>query len=199
MIFRAIGRRFKELGVLRRADDIFYLTREEIFSFVVGTSPTQDLAALVALRRKEYAAFEAMEELPDRIFTRGPVYCNDLTEAPPAAVGETGDPNVLKGISCCPGKVRGRVKVILQPSDDMSLNGEILVAGRTDPGWVPLYPSASGLLVERGSILSHSAIVARELGLPAILGIPGITKRLKTGDLVEMDAAAGTVRILTEE
>lgn len=79
----------------------------------------------------------------------------------------------------------------------MSLNGEILVAARTDPGWVTLYPSAKGLLVERGSVLSHSAIVARELGLPAIVGIPQITKFLKTGDVVEMDGAQGTVKVIS--
>jgi len=78
----------------------------------------------------------------------------------------------------------------------MNLNGEILVAARTDPGWVPLFATAAGLLIERGSMLSHSVIVARELGLPAIVGITGITKRVKTGDLVEMDGTTGIVRII---
>lgn len=198
MIFRAFGERFTELRVIDSPDDIFYLTRDEIFSFTVGTSPGPAPRDLVRLRREQYGRYEADGELPDRIVTRGAVYNNDLMlEEEIPGDGDTGDPNVLKGISACPGKVSGKVKVILNPSDDMSLNGEILVAGRTDPGWVPLYPSASGLLIERGSILSHSAIVARELGLPAIVGIAGITKRLKTGDIVEMDGAAGTVRILS--
>jgi pyruvate,water dikinase len=69
------------------------------------------------------------------------------------------------------------------------LDGEILVAERTDPGWVPLYPSVSGLLIERGSILSHSAIVAREMGIPTIVGITGLVGTLK------MDGGAGTVRV----
>jgi pyruvate,water dikinase len=77
--------------------------------------------------------------------------------------------------------------------------GEILVARQTDPGWVVLFPAAAGLLVERGSLLSHSAIVSRELRLPCIVSLPGITTLLKTGDLVEMDGATGIVRILTEE
>jgi pyruvate,water dikinase len=71
--------------------------------------------------------------------------------------------------------------------DDLTLNGEILVTPRTDPGWVPLYPSVSGLLVERGSLLSHSAIVAREMGLPAIVGIANLTATLKTGMRIRMD------------
>jgi pyruvate,water dikinase len=103
----------------------------------------------------------------------------------------------LKGTSCCPGIVTGTVKVILSPNDDMSLSDEILVAGKTDPGWVPLYPSARGVLIERGSLLSHTAIVAREMGLPAIVGVPNITKILKTGDVVEMDGSAGTIRIVS--
>ena len=79
----------------------------------------------------------------------------------------------LQGTGCCPGTVKNKVKVLRShPSDEMKLNGEILVAGRTDPGWVPLYPAVSGILIERGSILSHSAIVAREMGIPAIVGIP---------------------------
>ena len=74
--------------------------------------------------------------------------------------------------------------------------GEILVAARTDSGWVMLFPAAVGLLVEHGSLLSHSAIVSRELGLPSIVSIPGLTAWLRTGDLVEFDGAAGAVRRL---
>jgi pyruvate,water dikinase len=74
--------------------------------------------------------------------------------------------------------------------------GEILVAQQTDPGWVVLFPAASGLLVERGSLLSHSAIVAREMGIPAIVSIPAVTRILKDGDEVEMDGASGLIRLL---
>ena len=69
---------------------------------------------------------------------------------------------------------------------------------RTDPGWVPLYPSASGLLVERGGLLSHSAIVAREMGLPTIVGVKGLTQKLKTGMEVRLNGATGVVEILAE-
>jgi pyruvate,water dikinase len=71
--------------------------------------------------------------------------------------------------------------------------GEIIVAERTDPGWVMIFPSASGLLVERGSLLSHSAIVARELGLPTIVSLDGLTHWLADGQWVEMDGATGVV------
>lgn len=75
----------------------------------------------------------------------------------------------------------------------MSLSGQILCTERTDPGWAPLFPTAGGLLIERGSTLSHSAVVAREMGIPAIVGIPDITRILRDGEYVRMDGATGTV------
>jgi pyruvate,water dikinase len=109
------------------------------------------------------------------------------------------EPGILKGVSCCPGIVEGVVRVAKDISETKDLDGEILVTARTDPGWVPLYPMCSGLLIERGSLLSHSAVVARELGLPTIVGISGgLMKRLKTGMRIKMDAGKGKVYILDE-
>lgn len=197
-IFMGIGKRFVERGVLNQVDDVFYLTQEELISYVVGCAPSQKLKELAAIRKAEFDQYRASDELPDRIEARGITYLNDLSKSAIAAVASD-DPKILKGIGGCSGKIKGRVKVILKPGDDMTLNGEILVAARTDPGWVPLFPSAAGLLIERGSMLSHSVIVARELGLPAIVGIPDVTKRLKTGDWVEMDGTTGVIRILDNE
>lgn len=194
-IYIGIGRRLAERGVIDHHDDVFYLHKDEIMSYVVGTAASQKLRELAAIRKAEFDAYRQMDELPDRIETKGIVYTNDLNKSV-LKVQQSDDPNVLQGIGGCSGVVRKRVKVILNPSDDMNLNGEILVAARTDPGWVPLFATAAGLLIERGSMLSHSVIVARELGLPAIVGITGITKRVKTGDLVEMDGTTGIVRII---
>jgi pyruvate,water dikinase len=194
-IFSAMGRKFHDLGIIDESNDIFYLTTEEIFAFTEGHAVSKNLKGIIHLRKEEYAGYS--EDLDQRIYTRGIVLRNTLSAEPGKAVSIAED-GVYKGTSCCPGIVRGTVKVILSPNDDMSLNDEILVAGKTDPGWVPLYPAARGVLIERGSILSHSSIVAREMGLPAIVGIPGITKILKTGDVVEMDGAAGTVRIISK-
>jgi pyruvate,water dikinase len=102
----------------------------------------------------------------------------------------------LVGTGACPGRITGRVRVVLDPRGARIEHGEILVARQTDPGWVVLFPAAAGLLVERGSLLSHSAIVSRELRLPCIVSLPGITRLLKTGDLVEMDGTVGSVRII---
>lgn len=196
-IYKGFGQRFVERGVLDKVEDIFYLTMQETLEFVTGTARSQKLRELAALRRAEFEEYRAMDELPDRIETTGITYCNDLTRGMlPAQAGDD-DPDIIRGIGGCSGKVTGKVKVILNPGDDMSLNGEILVAARTDPGWVPLFATASALLIERGSMLSHSVIVARELGLPAVVGATGVTKKLKTGDVVELDGTTGIVRVIS--
>ncbi|CAE80911.1 phosphoenolpyruvate synthase [Bdellovibrio bacteriovorus] len=197
-IFQTIGEDLASLGALENSRDIFWLTIEEVFGIYNGTLPSFDLKAFVELRKKDYARFT--EETDPRVMTRGAVYWNNtfIKEEDLSQVSsETGDWD-LKGLPCCPGVLEGVVKVIINPSDNLDLNGEILVTARTDPGWVPLYPSISGLLVERGSLLSHSAIVAREMGIPAIVSIPGLTKKLKTGMRVRIDAKAGTIKILSE-
>jgi len=102
----------------------------------------------------------------------------------------------LKGIGCCPGKVRAKVRVIRDPGEVSSLDGDILVTSSTDPGWVTLFPSASGIIVERGSLLSHSAIVSREMGKPCIVSVTGLLKTLKTGDWVEMDGGTGVIKLV---
>ena len=107
------------------------------------------------------------------------------------------DPNVLRGTSCCPGVVEGPVRVAHSFEDTEGLDGEILVTERTDPGWVPAFPACSGLIIERGSLLSHSAVVARELGIPTVVGVDGDPlKKLENGQIVHLDAGKGEVRIL---
>lgn len=89
--------------------------------------------------------------------------------------------------------MRGPVRVVVDPGDARVRPGEILVAERTDPGWIMLFPLAAGVLVERGSALSHSAIVARELGIPTVVALDDATRWLRDGDWVELDGASGAV------
>lgn len=200
-IFLALGHRLAELGALSAPRDIFYLTVPEALGFVEGTAVTTELRALVALRQAEFARHAAAPEPADRIETRGAVYVGNPFNSPrrsaaPSPASADRDPELRRGLPCCPGLVRARVRVVLDPRGVSPTPGEILVAARTDPGWVMLFPAAVGLLVEHGSLLSHSAIVSRELGLPSIVSIPGLTAWLRTGDLVELDGAAGTIRRL---
>ncbi len=192
-ILRELGHRLHADGMLESAHDVFYLEIGEILAAWEATGTTAALGTLAQQRRAEFAIYETTETPPDRFQTRGPLHRHDHFEnTRPADTTESS----LTGSGACPGRVTGRVRVVLDPRGARLEPGEILVARQTDPGWVVLFPTAAGLLVERGSLLSHSAIVSRELRLPCIVSLPGITTTLKTGDLVEMDGSAGTVRIL---
>ncbi len=195
-MFFGIGRDYCLRGIIEHQEDIFYLTLEELKGSLEGFNTIQDLKQVIALRKAEYERYELQEPAP-RFATRGPTYWNN-SHFPPEEEIDLGDlkENEMKGLGCCPGVIEGVVKVILSPDDDLTLNGEILVTHRTDPGWIPLYPSAKGLLVERGGLLSHSAIVAREMGLPTVVSVKGLTKRLKTGMKVRFNGETGLIEIL---
>ena len=182
-ILREIGHRLHADKLLSTPQDIFYLELGEILSTYEATGTTAGLSEIAILRRKEFSAYRKTEDPPDRFQTRGPIHRHTTFESTaPTPTTESS----LQGTGACPGIVRGKVRVVLDPRGARLEPGEILVARQTDPGWVVLFPAAAGLLVERGSLLSHSAIVS----------LPGITTTLTTGDLVEMDGAKGTIKIL---
>ena len=189
-----LGKRFVAEGWLAEPRDIFYLELGEILAVGDAALTSTPLSAAAATRKASFEAFRQTEEPPDRFETRGPVQCYRSFVASRPLTESTGDERT--GIGCCPGVVRGKVRVVLDPQNAQLEPGSILVARQTDPGWVMLFPSASGLLVERGSLLSHSAIVSREMGIPSIVSIPGITNWLNDGDEVEIDGASGVVRRL---
>lgn len=204
-LFRSLGRHFTQLGVLKADSDIFYLTVDEIFTYVEGRSVNLSLLEIVERRKAEFDQFQKTPSPPDRFVTLGPVGFSSLNPQILSCYRLDNDslgdqdllPNMLKGTPCSPGIVEGVVRVVKDLKEARGLSGEILVTERTDPGWVPLYPSCSGLLIERGSLLSHSAVVARELGLPTIVGISGgLMQKLETGMRVRMDGTLGIVEIL---
>ena len=196
-IFLEIGHRFYDLGILEQPRDIFYLEVGEIVGYVEGTSTTLNLAELVSIRQKEFRAYSNSAAPSDRFNTRGTVYHGHDFQSRHENLPVEGDE--LNGIGCCPGIVRGRVRVVSDPVGVELHQGEILVAERTDPGWIMLFPAAAGLLVEHGSLLSHSAIVAREMGIPAVVSLDGVTQWLKDGDWVEMNGRLGSVRKINDE
>jgi pyruvate,water dikinase len=189
-IFVELGERLSNIDAITNPRDIFYLATHEVIGFVEGTAVTTDLHELVALRKTEFAKYERQDPPPNRFETRGVVYHNRFD-----AVLESDDVGDMRtGIGCCPGKVSGRVRVVNDPRTATLRQGDILVAKHTDPSWIMLFPFASGLLVERGNLLSHAAIVAREMGIPAIVAVSGVTRWLSDGDTVELDGASGMVR-----
>jgi len=198
-IFVEMGRRLHAEGVLDAPRDVFYLEVEEVLGVVEGTASTTDLQALVAARRREFERHREAPAPPDRFRTRGAVHVFDRID-PAADEDVDADPGALSmtGMGCCPGTVEGPVRVVDDPRSTSLEGDEILVAKRTDPGWITLFATCRGLLVEQGNLLSHAAIVAREMGLPAVVSLPGITDRLRDGDRVRLDGSAGTVERLSE-
>ena len=191
-IFLEIGKRFHEVGLLDEVRDVFYLEVDEVLAFAEGRSTTIDLRSLTALRKRETQGYAENPAPDDRFETRGPVYySHDYRHA-----GDSSKPAGAErhGIGCSPGIVRGPVRIVVDPNAADLNHRAILVAEHTDPGWILVFPSARGILVERGSLLSHAAIVARELGIPAVVSLPGVTRWLRDGDWVEMDGSTGTVR-----
>jgi pyruvate,water dikinase len=193
-MFRGIGEDLYRKNLLESPSDVFYLMVEELIAFSEGRSTLTNLIGLCKLRKEEFNLYKEKEEPDDRFYTRGVVYSGNAWNKRDVIIEDGLSEDTLKGVPCCPGKATGRAKVILSTKDDLTLSGEILVTARTDPGWVPLFPLISGLLIERGSLLSHSAIVARELGVPTIIKVKNLLDQIHNGDSITMDGSNGIIR-----
>ena len=189
------------MNVIEEKRDIFYLEVDEILYYIDGKSTTNNLKELIAIRKEQYLKYNNMT--PDeRFYSYGAVNIGNDFKRENKNIEKnnqkTDSKLELKGIGASPGIVTGKVRIIRNPSNAKLEQGEILVAEFTDPGWIMLFPAASGILVERGSLLSHSAIVSRELGIPAVVGITGLLDSLKDGDLVELNGTTGEVKIIND-
>ena len=191
-IFLALGARLHAAGVLEQPRDIFNLTVEELLGAVAGAGITQDLKALARLRAAEHAGQIARPDPPERFSVSGAHGTGVAGLTAQAVVAGEGS-ETRKGLGCCKGVVTAKVRVIEDPRIEALEAGEILVARHTDPGWIAVFANAAGVIAERGSLLSHSAIVAREMGVPCVVSLKGVTQWLKTGDTVRLDGRAGTV------
>ncbi|MEU0506116.1 PEP/pyruvate-binding domain-containing protein [Nocardia sp. NPDC005998] len=196
-VFREYGRQMHAAGLLDDPRDIFWLTYEEIAALTRGTAIDTDAARTVATRKRDHERWRT-EELPTRIVTAGiaAVGINDPSFEHPASTGDSG--SVLHGIGCAPGRVEAPALVLTTPEPDVVVDGQILVAASTDPGWVFLMVAAGGLVSEKGSPLSHTAIIGRELGIPTVVGVPGVTRLVASGDVLILDGKAGTATIVQE-
>lgn len=206
-IFKTIASHLEALDIIEKSEDAFYLTAKEIFDFIEGKSEYLNFKEVAKIRKKEYAQYFEEQDPPDRFITFGAngvslsntqvIMSGDLLKN---KFKKSDDPNLYYGTSCCPGVIKKKVVVAKTIEEANNMNGEILVTKRTDPGWVPLFPLCGGLIIERGSLLSHSAVIARELGVPTIVGIDSeLIDRLNTGDTVELNATTGEVRVCDED
>lgn len=185
-----IGRRLVERGICCAADEVFFLDLDEIQALLRAPAgaPPDDLRHLVIRRREELASFR-VRKAPDFVRSDG-VPVEEPEDV--AAAGST-EERSLRGVGIGSGCGEGPVKVLHSPDPRQVKDGDVLVMEFADPGWTPLFPRAAAVVMEVGGTLSHAAVVARELGIPAVFGVKDATRLLKDGERVTVDGNEGRV------
>lgn len=171
------------------SEDVWFLTLPEILE--AFDKPERDLKTTIKKRRDEFEHHQSLTP-PHVISSEGEIPIVRLEEVKAPAGALIGSP-VSAGI------VDGVAKVVLDPNTDVLEPGEILVAPFTDPGWTPLFVNAAGLVTEVGGLMTHGSVVAREYGIPAVVGVIDATKKIKTGQRIRVHADIGYVEFLAEE
>lgn len=181
------GSELSERGLLARPDDIMFLDLREARAAAGGA----DVGELIDERRATYARESKRRHVPNVLLSDG----TDPEAEAPAAEPDEG---ALAGMAAAPGRATGSARVILDPAGATVQPGEILVAPSTDPGWTPLFLTAAALVTETGTPVAHGPTVAREYGIPAVVGIAAATERIRTGQRIAVDGVSGTVRVEPE-
>lgn len=176
-------------GRLDKTEDVFMLTLDELWSSVKGGN--DDLRAAVKKRRERWAGFKALPLYTRLVFADKP-FDKELTNM---STG-TASGKELKGIPCSEGIAEGEVMLVEKPSHDIDTTGKIIAARMTDPGWVFMITKAAGIVSEKGSLLSHTAIISRELGKPSVVGVKDLFDTLHDGDVIRINGATGEINII---
>jgi pyruvate,water dikinase len=185
-LFEYVAVRMVEQGALQQVGDVFFLRLDELQAYCLeGRLDNQ-----VEQTRSAFKAFES-ETPPDRM-----VFNGDQIPLQPIRPTYRNTEGTLYGIGISNGVVEAECIVLSKPDFDQPVQGKILVTRMTDPAWVFLMTRSVGLISEKGSSLSHTAIVGRELGLPVIIGATDAVKRLKTGMRIRMECDSGRITIL---
>jgi rifampicin phosphotransferase len=184
----AAGQKLVAQGALTQADDVFFLHLGELKALTAGEQ--QDWPQRVAERRRTFAREMRRRQWPRLMLSDGTAFYTSGRPAGPL------DEKVLVGNPVSAGSVEGLVHVIVDPRAEQLTPGEILVCPATDPAWTPLFLAAGGLVMEVGGLMTHGAVVAREYGIPAVVGVSQATTRLKTGQRVRVDGSSGRVECL---
>ncbi len=191
----ALAERFVSAGQMATTDDVFHLTLLELYALAEGRLPALAATNRASLRRQQLEAFAAHAD-PEVVIEHGRA---STTQSAPVfdQPHVSGDGNTWHGTVVGSGRARGVAYVAHHPAEALDMpSGAILVAPSTDPSWTPIFLKAGALVMETGGYISHGAIVARELGIPAVVNLPGILEQLHTGDQLEVDASRGIVRRL---
>ena len=194
-MFHALGRRMQALGLLDAPEDVCALRLTELRAFA-RDADLSDRRVLVAARRREAAAQTAYD-MPDRlIFPVGHQLDLRHYAKTNASGDDTADTILRQGLGVSRGVVEAATLVLDSPELSQRISGQILVTRMTDPGWLFLMTQSGGIISEKGSLLSHTAIIGRELGIPTVVGVKGATAWLRDGARVRLDGGAGTVEKL---
>ena len=182
-----VGEEFARAGLIDHAGDLVFLKLQELEA--LSRDEPRDWKALVAERRAVYEREERRKQVPRLLVSDGRAFYEGV-----GANTDTGD--VITGSPVSPGIVEGVVHVVFNPHETRLSPGEILVCPGTDPGWTPLFMAAGGLVTEVGGMMTHGSVVAREYGIPAVVGVHQATTRLKTGQRIRVDGTTGKITIL---
>jgi phosphohistidine swiveling domain-containing protein len=189
---REIGRQLVQLGHLAKVDDVFFLTVSELATlFNVGLP---EASRLIADRRATHERYAAMQ-IPNTFVGMPSIlaFADDVV----TQADTKSDPVMISAASGSPGSVEGIARVILDPDADFNLDtGDVLVCRATDPSWTSLMTLAAGLVIDNGGTTSHGAIVAREIGIPCVIGTGNGTTLIRDGDRVRVDGDQGTVTVV---
>ncbi|NLX93968.1 MAG: phosphoenolpyruvate synthase [Clostridiales bacterium] len=188
-LFLAIGKNMHDAGQIEHEKDVFYLYTSEVFE----NNVSRDFKNTIAGRKR---AYELYGKIPaySRLEFSGEVFNKSHTAINSDKI--TTSEEDLSGIPCSNGIVEGEVLMIENPKGTVEAKDKILVTKMTDPGWVFLITLAKGIITEKGSLLSHTAIISRELNIPSIVGVKNISNILKTGDVVKMDGGTGKIEVV---
>jgi pyruvate,water dikinase len=179
-----VGQEFVEAGTLEYPDDLVFLKLAELDA--LSRQEPQNWTALIHERRAAYERELRRRQVPRVLVSDGRAFFEGI-----GAQTDTGD--VITGSPVSPGVVEGIVHVVLDPRGIQLAPGEILVCPGTDPAWTPLFLSAGGLITEVGGMMTHGSVVAREYGIPAVVGVHQATLRLKNGQLIKLDGTTGKI------
>jgi pyruvate,water dikinase len=190
----ASGQDLTEAGILDSPEDVFFLHLTELQR--PADYPVPGWAALAEQRRKMYERERLRTQIPRLLLSDGSAFYGGVAGTGTEESGPTGPPEAIAGSPVSPGVVEGVVRVVFDPRQAELAPGEILVCPATDPSWTPLFLVAGGVVSEVGGMMTHGAVVAREYGIPAVVGVHQATHRLRTGQLVRVDGHSGTIVVL---
>ncbi|MHB0965089.1 MAG: PEP/pyruvate-binding domain-containing protein [Bellilinea sp.] len=182
------GKELAADGEIDKADDLFFLTYKELEE-LAKQGGSSVLRERITSRRHAYDLEMHRRQIPRLLLSDGRAFY--------AGIQATAGADSLAGSPVSPGSVEGNARVVLNPHQAGLLPGEIMVCPGTDPSWTPLFLTAGGLIMEVGGMMTHGAVVAREYGIPAVVGVDSATTRLKTGMRVRLDGSSGQIVILT--